>query len=96
MIALVSSPARAERDLVMQVPISFSLGFMRPSATFRFGSNEKAFGVPRAGGSFGFADPDAQVDFAYAPNRMGFYPWDDPREKALRDAFYRCLAKLTR
>ena len=44
--------------------------------------------------TFGYADPDAQVGFAYAPKRMGFYVWDDPREKALRDALSRCLRKL--
>ena len=38
-------------------------------------------------GSFAFADPDAQVGYAYAMNKVGGYMWDDPREKSLRDAF---------
>ena len=28
-------------------------------------------------------------------NKMDFYPFDDPREKPLRDAMYRAIARLT-
>jgi CubicO group peptidase (beta-lactamase class C family) len=56
-----------------------------------FGSGAGSFGTIGTGGSFGFADPKARVGFAYAPNKMGFHVWDDPREKALRDAVYGCL-----
>jgi CubicO group peptidase (beta-lactamase class C family) len=84
-------PSLGSRDEVLKTEMSYSLGFNRPSKAFRFGSGEKSFGTIGAGGSFGFADPKARVGFAYAPNKMGFHLWDDPREKALRDAVYRCL-----
>jgi CubicO group peptidase (beta-lactamase class C family) len=76
---------------VLWVPAAYSLGFVRPTGDFLFGRGARSFGHPGAGGSFGFADPDAQVGFAYAPNRLGHHLRDDPREKALRDALYRCL-----
>lgn len=84
-------PSLGSRDEVLRAQMSYSLGFNRPSKAFRFGSGEASFGTIGAGGSFGFADPDVQLGFAYAPNKMGFHIWDDPREKALRDAVYRCL-----
>jgi CubicO group peptidase (beta-lactamase class C family) len=84
-------PTRGWRDQVLKVPTAFSLGFARPLGDFRFGSSERAFGHPGAGGSFAFADPDRGVAFAYVMNRLGFHLNDDPREKALRDALYRCL-----
>jgi len=94
-IAELSAPAppppAGSRDEVLKTDTSYSLRFFKPSAAFRFGTDEGAFGTPGAGGSFGFADPTAGVGFAYAPNRMGFHVWDDPRERALREALYACL-----
>jgi CubicO group peptidase (beta-lactamase class C family) len=96
-IAELSAPARppskGSRDLVLTVPSAFSLGFIRPTSKFRFGSSDRAFGHPGAGGSFAFADPDLGVGFAYAPNRLGHHLRDDPREKSLRDALYRCVER---
>jgi len=84
-------PAAGIRDRVLYIDVSFSLGFLRPLEGYSFGSSPRAFGAPGAGGSFAFADPDAQVGFAYAPNKMGLTFLGDPREKALREALYRCL-----
>ena len=84
-------PARGWHDEVLKVETAFSLGFARPLGVFRFGSSDRAFGHPGAGGSFAFGDPDRGVAFAYVMNRLGFHLNDDPREKPLRDALYRCL-----
>jgi CubicO group peptidase (beta-lactamase class C family) len=90
-----SAPSRGIRDVILHMDTSFSLGFWKPFPAFRFGTAEgTAFGTPGLGGSFGFADPAVGLGFAYAPNRLGFRMWDDPREKTIRDAVYRCLAAV--
>jgi CubicO group peptidase (beta-lactamase class C family) len=81
-------PPRGWHDEVLKVETAFSLGFARPLGPFQFGSSDRAFGHPGAGGSFAFADPDRHVSFAYVTNRLGFHLNDDPREKSLRDAVY--------
>lgn len=86
-------PSSGWHDEVLLIDTSYSLGFMKPLHSFQFGGGS-SFGTPGAGGSFGFADPDKQVGYAYAMTRMGFHIFDDPREKALRDALYRCLERL--
>jgi CubicO group peptidase (beta-lactamase class C family) len=84
-------PELGWQDVVLKVETAFSLGYARPFGPFRFGSSERAFGHPGAGGSFAFADRDREVSFCYVMNRLGFYLNDDPREKSLRDALYACL-----
>jgi CubicO group peptidase (beta-lactamase class C family) len=86
-------PSGNPRDLVLWVPAAYSLGFVRPTGDFEFGLTSRSLGHPGAGGSFGFADPEAEVGFAYAPNRLGHHLRDDPREKALRDALYGALGR---
>ena len=83
------------RDEVMGVPSWMSLGFLRPGPQLDWGSSRRAFGTPGAGGSFGFADPDARLGFAYVMNNMDFHMFDDPREKALRDAVHRAIRRLS-
>jgi len=81
------------RDEILKMPAYYSLGFLRPGPNGAFGSSPRALGTPGAGGSFGFADPDARVGYAYVMNKLDFHLIDDPREKALRDAIYRAIAK---
>lgn len=88
-------PFARSKDAILGVPACFSLGWIRPGPDGGFGSSPRALGHPGAGGSFAFADPDARVGYAYVMNKMDFHLIDDPREKALRDALYRALAKLT-
>jgi CubicO group peptidase (beta-lactamase class C family) len=96
--ARLTAPAEfvPPKDVVLGVPSYFSLGFLRPGPDVTFGSSPRAFGTPGAGGSFAFADPAACLGYAYVMNKLGFYLLDDPREKALRDAIYRAIGKLTR
>jgi CubicO group peptidase (beta-lactamase class C family) len=90
--AAAVDPAEGRHDLVLHTETRYSLGFCKPFATFRFGSDDgRAFGSPGAGGSFAFADPTTGIGFAYAPNRSGFRIWDDPRELALRDTLFRTV-----
>ena len=69
---LVSGP-----DLVLQLPTSFSAGFMMDlpdtdgtKRQARFGPSRSAFGHPGAGGSHAFADPAQGLSFAYVMNQM--------------------------
>ena len=96
-LAALTAPHDFEpsRDEVMGEPSSMSLGFLRPGPQLIFGSTERAFGMPGAGGSFGFADPDERLGFAYVMNNMDYFVFDDPREKALRDAVYRSIRRLS-
>ena len=93
---VTAPPAVAGRtDVVLGVPSYFSLGFLRPGPDVSFGTSQRAIGAPGAGGSLAFADPDARIGYAYVMNKMDFYLENDPREKALRDAVYRAIARLT-
>jgi CubicO group peptidase (beta-lactamase class C family) len=83
------------RDEVMGVPSWMSLGFLRPGPQLDWGSSRRAFGTPGAGGSFGFADPDARLGYAYVMNKMDFHMFDDPREKPMRDAVHRAIMRLS-
>ena len=83
-------PSGGPFDLVLNIgPARYSLGYLKPTPVSPFGSTDAAFGTPGAGGSFGFADPDARIGYCYAPNRLGYSLLDDPRDVALREALYR-------
>jgi CubicO group peptidase (beta-lactamase class C family) len=85
-------PARGFYDECLKAPVQFSLGFMKPSPVWPFGS-PRSFGSPGAGGSLGFADPETGVGYAYVTSQMGTTLTGDPRDVALRDALYSVLRK---
>jgi CubicO group peptidase (beta-lactamase class C family) len=86
--------ARAERvsapDRVLIVPTRFGAGFMLDSMINPLLS-DRSFGHPGAGGSLGYADPDARVGYGYVMNHMGVGIAGDPRTVALNDAIRAAL-----
>ena len=78
-------------DEVLMIPTRFSLGFMMSLPDSQMGPSPRAFGHPGAGGSIGFADPDARIGFGYAMNKMGSGILLDPRPRALIAALYESL-----
>jgi CubicO group peptidase (beta-lactamase class C family) len=87
-------PTRGFHDECLKVNMQFSLGFMKPSPVWPFGS-PRSFGSPGSGGSLGFADPAAGIGYAYVTSQMGTRLTGDPRDVALRDALY-CSRPLMR
>jgi CubicO group peptidase (beta-lactamase class C family) len=89
-LAALMAPALPSRhgffDECFRGPAKFSLGFMKPSDSFRFGSDDRAFGAPGAGGSLGFADPHLGIGYGYVTSQMGMHLEGDPRDIALRRA----------
>jgi hypothetical protein len=83
-------PTRGFYDECLKGEVQFSLGFMKPCDTWRFGSG-RAFGSPGTGGALGFADPDAGIGYGYVTSQMGTVFTGDPREVALRDTLYSAL-----
>ena len=63
-------PSRGFRDACLHGEVRFSLGFMKPSPLWPFG-RPGSFGAPGAGGSLGYADPEAGIAYAYVTNQMG-------------------------
>jgi CubicO group peptidase (beta-lactamase class C family) len=84
-----------ERDVVLELPVRRSLGFVLPIAEQGDIRGPNAFGHPGMGGSAGFADPDHRLGFGYAMNQM--YPSDpsriDPRAQSLIAATYEALGR---
>jgi CubicO group peptidase (beta-lactamase class C family) len=77
-------------DLVLQRPTRFGLGFQLTMAERPLGPNPRAFGHFGAGGSLGFADPDAGVAFGYAMNQ-GRGGWQHKHVRHLIDLVYAAL-----
>jgi CubicO group peptidase (beta-lactamase class C family) len=77
-------------DMVLQRPTRFGLGFQLTMAERRLGPGPRAFGHFGAGGSLGFADPDARLAFGYAMNQ-GRGGWQHKHVRHLIDLVYAAL-----
>ncbi|MGN6516028.1 MAG: serine hydrolase domain-containing protein [Rhizomicrobium sp.] len=89
----------SHEDATLMVPTRFSLGFLKRIDNRRLSNSancsliisEDAFGHVGAGGSVGFASPDAAMSFGYAMNRQGEGVLMNDRGQRLIDAAYRAL-----
>ncbi len=80
-------------DRVMGFETRRAMGFIlnTPGGRYHWGPNLRTFGHSGAGGSLGFADPDARIGFGYAMNRMSGGLDADPRWPSMIDAVYGSL-----
>jgi CubicO group peptidase (beta-lactamase class C family) len=76
--------------ILLEMDIQFGLGFMLRSSLIELGG-PRAFGHFGAGGSVGWADPDADLSFGYVMNRMDMGLAGDARSYDLINACYACV-----
>ena len=79
--------------VLLGLPSRFGMGFMLDLPEHRIVPQSDIFGHPGAGGSIGFADPEAGIGFGYVMNKMIVPPdyFTDPRWRGLVDATYAAL-----
>ena len=78
---------KGPNKVLMDMDIQFGLGFMLPSTLMTLGG-PAGFGHFGAGGSVGWADPDAELGFGYVMNRMDLGLAGDLRSFNLINACY--------
>ncbi|MDJ0644160.1 MAG: serine hydrolase domain-containing protein [Erythrobacter sp.] len=86
-----SKPRKGLKDQILTADMYYSHGFEKPFSEWEYARTHSAFGSFAVGGSLAFCDPEDGVAYAWITNKLGTGKWDDPREKAVRDAFYACL-----
>lgn len=89
-VARAIEPQADGEDLVLQRPTRFGLGFQLTMPERPLGPSPRAFGHFGAGGSLGFADPDARLAFGYAMNQ-GRGGWQHKHVRHLVDLVYAAL-----
>jgi CubicO group peptidase (beta-lactamase class C family) len=77
--------------VLLDMDIQFGLGFMLRSSLIELGG-PRSFGHFGAGGSVGWADPDAELSFGYVMNRMDMGLAGDARSYDLIGACYAATA----
>jgi len=93
-----SAIARATKEVFRGVDMNLGKeigwgagGFFLNNDLKWYGPNDEAFGHSGWGGSYGFADPKANVGVGYVPNQMDTNLQGDPRAMRLIEALYACL-----
>jgi CubicO group peptidase (beta-lactamase class C family) len=76
--------------VLLDLDLQFGLGFFVPSTLLQLGG-PKSFGHFGAGGSAGWADPEADLAFGYAMNRMDLGLAGDLRSYSLVNACYEAI-----
>jgi CubicO group peptidase (beta-lactamase class C family) len=93
--AAVANAAERQTDgvdkVLMDLDLQYGLGFNLPGPALVLGG-DRSFGHYGAGGSVGFADPDAGLGFGYVMNKMFLGLSGDPRSGSLIEATYRAIA----
>lgn len=77
--------------VLMNLDLQFGLGFIVPSSLVQLGG-PRSFGHFGAGGSVGWADPDAELGFGYVMSRMDLGLAGDQRSSRLVEACYDAIA----
>ena len=77
--------------VLMDLEVEFGLGFMLNQGIIELGG-PSSFGHFGAGGSVGWADPDAELGFGYIMNRMDIGLAGDTRSQRLVQACYGAIA----
>jgi CubicO group peptidase (beta-lactamase class C family) len=87
-LARAITPQWTGRDLVLDLPMRWGLGFMLSSPVLPLGPNPRTFGHGGWGGSLGIADADARVAWAYVMNKMSPGTTGDSRAAGMLAALY--------
>jgi CubicO group peptidase (beta-lactamase class C family) len=82
---------RGPNTVLLDLDLQFGLGFFVPSSLLQLGG-PKSFGHFGAGGSMGWADPEAELAFGYAMNKMDLGLAGDLRSYSLVNACYSALS----
>jgi len=86
----VTRHTRGPNRVLMDLDIQFGLGFMVRTSLLDLGG-PRSFGHFGAGGSVGWADPDAELAFGYVMNRMDMGMAGDSRSNGLIQAVYNAI-----
>jgi CubicO group peptidase (beta-lactamase class C family) len=90
-VELFSMPHARSYDPQRARDLEYGLGYRRNVELQEFGSPINAYGHAGLGGSIGFADPDAQVGFAFVVNSLDISSNGPARALQLVKALYDCI-----